>query len=493
MSDPQLTGEDYGSVKDERDLGVRPLTLSSDTFRALAHQLANFSADYLQALPQLPSYPQISGRESEELFGGEVPWQGTGADAFESLPKVFEASRPASPRFFGYVFGSGEPIGSLGNFAASVLHQNATAWRSGPAAITIERTVVRWLASVIGCEGFSGSLTVGGSSANLMGLCMAREAKAPANYSGVQGGVIYCSTEAHMSIPKAAALLGLGHDAVRLIAVDDAFRMRIDDLRQQIMRDLQNGKLPIAVVASAGTTATGSIDPMPEIADVCREFGLWLHVDGAYGALASLAIPDAFQGMERADSVSLDPHKWLYQPAGCGCLLYRNSSDARKAFGHSGEYACVLSEDPIEGFAFFEESIELSRPFRALALWLSLRFHGFEAFRESIREDLRLAELLASLIDAEPRLERLAPVALSAVNFRYVGCEDPHGFNRSILRRVNQRGRVYISNAEIRGNFALRACIVNHRSTEDDVRCIVSEVLATAEDLKQAIALGGKY
>ena len=188
--------------------------------------------------------------------------------------------------------------------------------------------------------------------------------------------------------------------------------------------------------------------------------------------------------MERADSVSLDPHKWLYQPAGTGCLLYRNSSDARKAFGHSGEYARVLSDDPIEGFAFFEESIELTRPFRALALWLSLRFHGLEAFRESIREDLRLARLLADLIDAEPGLERLAPVALSAVNFRYIECEDANGFNRSILRRVVQRGRVYISNAEIRGNFALRACIVNHRSTEDDVRCILSEVLAAAEDLK---------
>lgn len=487
MSNMQWDRGDHDPVNDERELDARSLTLSPDTFRALAHQLSNFTADYLKQLPRLPSYPrEISGRQIEELFGGDVPWKGTGVDAFEALPDVFGVSRPASPRFFGYVFGSGEPIGSLGNFAASVLHQNATAWRSGPAAITIERTVIRWLASAIGCEGFSGSLTSGGSSANLMGLCMAREAKAPANQAGLQGGgVIYCSAEAHMSIPKAAALLGLGHNAVRLIAVDDAFRMRTADLRQEIMRDLQNGKVPIAVVASAGTTATGSIDPMSTIADICHEFGLWFHVDGAYGALASLAIPDVFRGMERADSVSLDPHKWLYQPAGCGCLLYRNSSDARKAFGHSGEYARVLSDDPIEGFAFFEESMELSRPFRALALWLSMRFHGLEAFRESIREDLRLAQLLAELIDAEPKLERLAPVALSAVNFRYVGSVDADGFNKSILSKVIQRGRVYVSNAEIRGNFALRACIVNHRSTENDVRCIVSEVLAAAEDMNK--------
>jgi aromatic-L-amino-acid/L-tryptophan decarboxylase len=463
---------------------MRSLALSPDTFRVLAQDFSNFAADYFQNLPDLPSYPPgISGIETEELFGSDVPWQGTGVAAFNALPKVFEHSRPASPRFFGYVFGSGEPIGALGNFAASVLHQNAAAWRSAPAAITIERTVVRWLASAVGCEGLLGSLTLGGSSANLMGLCMAREAKAAANQSGVHGGVIYCSSEAHMSITKAAALLGLGHDAVRLIAVDGAFRMRTDDLRREIVWDLESGRVPIAVVASAGTTATGSIDPMATLADICREFGLWLHVDGAYGALASLAKPDAFRGMECADSLSLDPHKWLYQPTGCGCLLYRDSAAARKAFAHTGEYARALSDDPIEGFAFFEESMELSRPFRALALWLSLRFHGLDAFRESIREDLRLAQILADLIDAEPMLERLAPVALSAVNFRYLGSRDADSFNASILNRVIQRGRVYISNAEIHGHFALRACIVNHRSTEDDVRCIVSEVLAAAEEL----------
>jgi glutamate/tyrosine decarboxylase-like PLP-dependent enzyme len=463
---------------------MRSLALSSEIFRALAQDFSNYAADYLQELPNSPSYPQeISGRETEELFGGDVPWRGAGAAAFDALPKVFERSRPASPRFFGYVFGSGEPVGALGNFAASVLHQNAAAWRSAPAAITIERTVVSWLASAVGCEGFVGSLTLGGSSANLMGLCMAREAKAAANQSGVKGGVIYCSTEAHMSIPKAAALLGLGHDAVRLIAVDDGFRMRSDDLRREVMRDLGLNRLPIAVVASAGTTATGSIDPMAALADICREFGLWLHIDGAYGALAALAKPDAFRGMGCADSLSLDPHKWLYQPTGCGCLLYRDPAAARKAFAHTGEYARALSDDPIEGFAFFEESMELSRPFRALALWLSLRFHGLDAFRESIREDLRLAQVLADLIDAEPMLERLAPVALSAVNFRYIGRRDADSFNASILNRVVRRGRVYISNAEIHGQFALRACIVNHRSTEEDVRCIVSEVLEAAEEL----------
>jgi glutamate/tyrosine decarboxylase-like PLP-dependent enzyme len=464
---------------------MRHLTISARTFDSLARELVNFATEYLEKLPELPTYPRnMSGIETDRLFSGDIPLEGIGPAAFDALPAVFELSRPASPRFFGYVFGSGEPVGMLGDFAASVLHQNVAAWRSAPSAVAIERTVIRWLAAAVGCGGFSGSLTLGGSSANLMGLCMAREAKAPANQEGSRGGVIYCSSEVHMSIPKAAALLGLGHEAIRLIEVDEFFRMRTDKLRQQISQDVENRKPPIAVVASAGTTATGSIDPLAEIADICNEFGLWLHVDGAYGALAALAMPEAFQGLARADSLSLDPHKWLYQPAGCGCLLYRDPSAARQAFAHSGEYARVLSDDPIEGFAFFEESIELSRPFRALKLWLSLRYYGLRAFQESIREDIRLAQLLAEIVDAEPRLERLAPVALSAVCFRYVdGNEDLNGLNRRILERVVRRGRVYISNAKIGKSFALRACIVNHRSTEDDVRSIVSEVLAASEEV----------
>ena len=463
---------------------MRSLNLPDSAFRALAQRLADFSADYLERMPQLPTYPTgISGRETEALFSGDIPWEGRGAAAFDSLDEVFRLSRPASPRFFGYVFGSGDPIGVLGEFATAVLHQNAAAWRSAPAGVTIERIVVRWLASALGCDGFAGSLTLGGSSANLMGLCMAREAKVPANRGGARGGVIYCSTEAHMSIAKAAALLGLGYDAVRLIPVDKEFRMGVRDLRQAIRADLEAGRIPIAVVGSAGTTATGSIDPLDGIVAVCKEFGLWMHVDGAYGALASLAKPEAFRGLAGADSLSLDPHKWLYQPTGCGCLLYREPEMARRAFSHSGDYARVLSNDPVEGFAFFEESMELSRPARALKLWLSLRYYGMLAFQQSIAEDLELAQVLAATIDAEPTLKRLAPVPLSAVCFRYVGGSgDLDAMNREILGRVIRRGRVYISNTIIDSKFALRACIVNHRTTGDDVKLIVSEVLAAARE-----------
>jgi len=460
------------------------LDLSPEEFQKLALRVSMFTTDYLRRLPALPSFPaEVTGKNVQAKFAGELPEEGMGERAFDALEEVFAASRPNSPGFMAYVFGSGEPVAALGDFAASVLNQNVTAWRSSPAAITIERKVVAWLAEGLGCKGMAGSLCGGGSSANLMALCMAREAKAPANEHGAQGGVIYTSTETHMSTPKAAALLGLGHEAVRYIGVDGDFRMRLELLEAAIKKDLADNKKPIAVVATAGTVATGSVDPLEGIAELCARYGLWMHVDGAYGALAALAAPEKFKGIERADSITLDPHKWLYQPVDCSCLLYRDFTAASAAFSHSGDYAKVLQTDPLESFAFFEESIELSRRFRALKLWLSLRYHGMRAFREAIAEDLRLAQVLAAEIDSTPALERLAPVNLSAVCFRYKTAESDK-MNEAILSEVIRRGRVYISNATIGGRFALRACITNHRTTEADVRAVVTEVLAAAQSLK---------
>jgi glutamate/tyrosine decarboxylase-like PLP-dependent enzyme len=454
------------------------LPVSDAEFRALAARATEVAAQYLAGIETMPAFPETSGARTEEIFGAPLPEQGMGAQAFTLVPEIAKHVRPNSPRFFGYVFGSGEPVGALGDYLASVLNQNCTAWRSGPAAVTIERTVVRSLAHALGCEGCSGSLCGGGSSANLMGLAMARETKLPANEDGARAGIVYASSEVHMSIPKALGLLGLGRKNLRLIPVDDKFKLRVDALRAAIAEDKKAGKRAIAIVASAGTVNTGAIDPLNEIADAAREHGLYFHVDGAYGALAAMAEPKKFAGLERADSLSLDAHKWLYQPVDCGCLLYRDPAAAQRAFSHTGDYAKSLTADPIEGFAFFEESMELSRRFRALKLWLSLRYHGLAAFRESIREDLRLAQRLAERIRNEKTLELLAPVELSAVCFR-VKAADDRG-NAAILKQVVERGRVYISNATIGGKFSLRACLVNHRTTEKDVDAVVEEVLAVA-------------
>jgi aromatic-L-amino-acid decarboxylase len=466
---------------------MNPLEIPLEEFERLCRQAARMSAGYLESLVSRPAFPATSGDITERIF--HQPWaeQGIGAAVLDTVPELFHHSRPPSPRFFGYVFGSGEPVAAIGDLLASVVNQNLTAWRSAPAAVQMEKAVVAWLAEIVGCAGFSGSLCGGGSAANLMALAMAREARLPAKQRGAQPGVVYASEEVHMSIAKSMALLGLGTDNLRLIPTDAQFRMLPEELERAMYEDETAGKQAIAVVASAGTVTTGSIDPLEEIAPRARRHGAWLHVDGAYGALAALAVPEKFTSLALADSLSLDPHKWLYQPVDVGCLLFRDAATARATFAHTGEYARALSEDPVEGFAFFEESLELSRRFRALKLWLSLQYHGRAAFRAAIANDLKHARSLAERVRQTLQLELMAPVALSAVCFRYRPAGKPDEeldrLNRAILKRVIARGRVYISNASVRGRFVLRACIVNHRTTQQDVDAVVEEVMAAASDL----------
>ncbi len=398
-----------------------PLDLSPDDFEALAARVADEAVRHLRRLDSTPIRPSTTGPESLDLFAGPAPEEGMGPAALDALGEVAQHSRTGNGRFFGYVMGSGEPVGALGDFFASVLNQNATAWRSGPATAVIERTVIGWLADALGCGGFSGTLTSGGSLANLMGLAMAREAKAPANETGVAGGVVYASSEVHMSLGKAVALLGLGRQNLRLLPTDSDLRLDLTALREAISSDRAAGRTPMAVVANAGTIVTGAVDPIAEIVEIARAEDLWVHVDGAYGGPAAMVEPELFRGLGDVDSLSLDAHKWLYQPLDCSLLLYRDAAAARRTFSLTDDYAASLSSDPVEGQVFFEETIELSRRVRALKLWLSLRYHGLGSFRESIAGNIRQARRLAALVDAEPGLERLAEVPLSAVCFRWTG------------------------------------------------------------------------
>jgi len=462
---------------------MNPLRLPHAEYRAVFERITQLALDYLAAIDERPCFPDVSGSNTEALFNKPLLENGMGLHALDDLAQVIDAARAGGPRFFGYVLGSGEPVAAAADLLGSVLNQNVTAWRSAPSAATLERVVVGWLGAAIGCEGFRGSLTGGGSSANLMGLAMAREARLPANEAGARPGTLYASDQVHMSIPKAIALLGIGREHLRLIQCDDHFRLRADLLRAAIARDVSAGMTPIAIVASAGTVATGSIDHLFELAEIAHAYGAWFHVDGAYGALAAIAEPGKFPGLNQADSLSLDPHKWLYQPLDCGCLLYRDAAAAQRAFSYTGDYAKSLLDDPVEGFAFFEESIELSRRFRALKLWLSLRYHGLASFREAIRNDLAMARHLAELISNEPKLELLAPVPLSAVCFRYRADADADLLNQKILQRIIRRRKVFLSNANIHGRFALRACIVNHRTTRTDVEQVVGEVVAVAREI----------
>ena len=461
------------------------LELSPEEFHSLAARVTELATSFLTTLPAMPSFPGVSGQQTRDRFAEPLPEKGLKDAALEMLADVVAMSRPPSPRFFAYVLGSGEPVAALADLLASVLNQNVTAWRSAPAAVTIERQVIEWLATAVGCSGFGGSLCGGASTANLMALAVAREEKQRPSESGARA-IVYASSEVHMSIPKAVALLGLGRESLRLLPVDKSWRMDVRALQAAIEADAAAGCRPLAVVATAGTVNTGAIDPLESIAAVSRQHNLWLHVDGAYGALAAMASPDQLPGLALADSLSLDPHKWLYQPVDCSALLYKSPAAARATFSQTGEYARALGSDPLEAFSFFDESIELSRRFRALKLWLSLRYHGAEAFRSAIRSDLRHAQDLARMIGETAELEMMAPVELSAVCFRYrtgIADRDLDRLNAAILKRLIERGRVYLSNASLNGRFALRACFVNHRTTDSDAAEIVPEVLAAGRDV----------
>ena len=276
---------------------MNSVEISAEQFRRLAERVTQLAAEYLDNIDAQKISPAISGEETLRLFATAMPEEGIGDDALNALPDLMCASRVQNGRFFGYVLGSGEPVGAVADLLASVLNQNVTAWRSGPAAVILEQTVVGWLAQAIGCPGFRGQFTGGGSSANLMGLAMARETKMPANEKGIaSGGVVYASSEIHMSIPKSIALLGIGRHNLRLIPTDSSFRMIPQKLDAQILEDKAAGKTPIAVVASAGTVSTGAIDPLAQVAEIARRHGVWLHIDGAYGALAAIAERTKFKG-----------------------------------------------------------------------------------------------------------------------------------------------------------------------------------------------------
>jgi glutamate/tyrosine decarboxylase-like PLP-dependent enzyme len=377
-----------------------PLQVSPDQFRRLADRVTELATDFLASLDSRRTVSATAAGDTAAVFDQPAPEQGLGDAIIDDLSAIGGHVRAPTGRRFPYVIGSGEPIGALGDLYASVLNQNVTAWRSAPAAVTIERTAIRWVAEAMGCAGFVGSFTSGGSLANLMALAMARESRAPANEDGAQPCVVYASEEVHMSIPKAVALLGIGRASLRLIPVEQNLRIDVDALEAAIDADRRAGRRGIALVASAGTIMSGAIDPLARLAEITRANDLWFHVDGAYGALAALAQPAKFEGMELADSISLDAHKWLYQPLDCSILLYRNAELARRTFSYSAEYVKTASDDPIEGFAFFDQTLELSRRFRALKVWLSLRYHGLAAFREAIGENLRQAELFAELVEA---------------------------------------------------------------------------------------------
>ncbi|HJT87056.1 MAG TPA: aminotransferase class V-fold PLP-dependent enzyme, partial [Bryobacteraceae bacterium] len=334
----------------------------------------------------------------------------------------------------------------------------------------------------------AGLFVSGGSMANLAGLAAARSARAPETGEQGMGGQrlrIYASEEGHFSIRGAAGLLGLGRENVCAIRTDARFRMDAAELERQVEADAAAGYRPMCIVGSLGTTSTGAVDPLEEVAAVARRHGCWLHVDGAYGAFAALAPSGKAlcRGLGQADSVALDPHKWLYSSMGCGCVLYRDEAAARAAFAHDAEYIRPVGLERDEAFAFWDFGPELSRPFRALSVWLQIRCAGATALGAAIEQNIQCAKYFERLIQESGDFEMLAPVELSVFCFRYAPrtfAGDLDAFNELLLVELQRAGHSYLSNARLRGRFALRGCVLNYRTTERDMEILLEDVRAAA-------------
>jgi aromatic-L-amino-acid decarboxylase len=378
------------------------------------------------------------------------------------------------PRYFAFVGSSGLPIGVVGDALASCFDANLAVYAG--AASDIEEQAVRWVGELVGYPVGGGAFTSGGTVSNLTALAAAREHAMPGTRArGMRDrlAAVYCSAEAHYSVVRAVEVLGIGAGNVRPIALDERRRMQPDALAAAIDRDLADGITPVAVVATAGTTLTGAVDPIAAVGELCRERGVWLHVDGAYG-LAAAALPelaDLFTGVDQADSVSLDAHKWLYLPKACGVILVRRREDLHDSFAHDEGY---LPHERAEPHAV-DVTLEYSRPFRALKLWLAFRAHGADAFRRAVRRNLRQAQLLHDEIARHDDLEALNPPQLSIVPFRHVprGVADLDAHNARLAQELQRDARVYVAPAVIDGAVYLRPCIVNFRTTDADVLALV--------------------
>jgi len=473
-----------------------PLEMSPEEFRRLGHDLIDRLAEFLASLPDRPVTPAEPPELVRGLLGdGGLPEMGTdpGRLLEEAASLLFNHSLfNGHPRFWGYITSSAAPIGSLADLLASAVNPNVGGWWISPIASEIEAQTVRWLAELIGYPTSAGGLLVsGGNMANFVGFWAARKAKTPWDIQS-QGIAaqpdrrlrVYTSRETHTWIQKAADLAGLGTDAVRWIATDRSLRMEMEALRAQIQEDRQNGDHPLLVVGTAGSVSTGAVDPLPELASLCRQEGIWFHVDGAYGAAAA-GLPDAppdLKGLSEADSVAMDPHKWLYAPLEAGCVLVRERSLLRETFSYHPPY--YPEKEEAEGeqpIMYFEHGPQNSRGFRALKVWLGLRQVGREGYLRMISEDIELTRLLYRLVESDPDLEAWTQ-GLSIATFRYLPrdlrtrAEEAREYldelNREVLARLQKSGEAYISHAVIGQTFVLRPCIVNFRTTRKDIEAL---------------------
>ncbi|HUW78683.1 MAG TPA: aminotransferase class V-fold PLP-dependent enzyme [Candidatus Nanopelagicaceae bacterium] len=387
------------------------------------------------------------------------------------------------PRFMAWIGSSGLEIGALGDLLAHSYDINLAI--DSRAASALERQTLRWLGEFVGFPVGGGAFTSGGTISNITALAAAREVALPGSRKhGVMNArpAIYCSAEVHYSVRRGVELLGLGSDCIRAIPIDADHRIHSAALAESLETDLRDGIVPVAVIATSGTTLTGAIDPIGEIADICQRFNVWLHVDGAYG-LPAAGVPSktpAFSGIDRADSVSVDAHKWMFVPKACSALMVKDRKKLAATFSHNESY---MLHDGETGNAV-DETLEYSRPLRALKLWLAFKTHGAEEFRSAIQANLDQAQKLYDTADADPRFEVLPfRPELSVVPVRY-GKDTSDEFQSLLVQKIQEDGRVFVSAAEIEGRIWMRPCFTNFRTTEEDALSLLEVAADVAESLR---------
>ena len=492
---------------------IAPLEMTPSEFRKVGRQLVERIGEFLCTLPDRPVVPNESPQVIREALGmGSLPEQGAEAKDLleEAANLLFEHSTfNGHPRFWGVITSSAAPIGALGDLLAAAVNPNMGSWIGGPMANEIEAQTIRWIAEMIGYPTDCGGLLVsGGNMGNFVGFLAARKAKVTwdVGASGLLGeGArrlrVYTSSETHTWIHKATDMFGLGTEAIRWIPVDEQLRMDTTALRSQVQADIEAGDLPFLVTGTAGTVSTGAVDPLPEIAAICREYDLWFHVDGAYGGFAAALrnsgqgkVPADLEGISEADSVAVDPHKWLYTPLEAGCAMVRKPEALRETFSyhppyyHFGEEASTID--------YYEYGPQNSRGFRALKVWLALRQVGRAGYVEMISDDMRLAQELYRLVDAHAELQAFTQ-GLSITTFRYVppdltpGSEQVETYlnrlNAELLTRLQKSGEAFLSNAVITGKFLLRACVVNFRTSLEDVEALPTLVTRIGREVDAAV------
>ena len=472
------------------------LRMDADEFRTIGHALVDDLAGLFEALENPSGLPVATGESVEEVQAalGDRPLPEQGGAAGELVDEAREllfrhSTHAGHPRFWGYVWSSQAPIGALADLLAAGVNPNVGGFALAPMATEIERQTVRWIAELLGCPADAGGLLVsGGNMANFVGFLAARRARATwdVRAAGTGAGrlVAYCSAETHTWVQKAADMFGLGTAAIRWIEIDDGLRMRVDRLREAIATDREAGAEPFLVVGTAGSVSTGAIDPLEELADLCADEGLWFHVDGAYGGFAA-CLPEApadLTALRRADSIAVDPHKWLYTPLEAGCALVRDRQALLDAFSYRPPYYHFAADE----LNYYEYGPQNSRGFRALKVWLGLRQAGRRGYEAMIREDCRLARLAYELAEADDELEA-GTHGLSIATFRYapagVGADELDALNEELVGRLQRGGEVFLSNAVIGGRYFLRLCVVNFRTTEDDIRAVPEIVKRVGSDI----------